>query len=173
MNLFKIAENLQQALVDAGVRFNLDGYPIIPDEMILQDYPDEMVPFEHRNTCKDPQKTVLTHFSNDELLYRRLRRIDEDIEICKSYMGVAGFDLSPRLGWNVEQQKFNLLINQMVNTYRLYTGQKTSEFPYRRYHHYIGTRFIPVKWLICRRSIRLLQGVCFHQLGLFNHQAFV
>lgn len=39
MNLFKIAENLQQALVDAGVRFTLDGYPIIPEEMILQDYP--------------------------------------------------------------------------------------------------------------------------------------
>ena len=124
MNLFKIAENLQQALVDAGVRFTLDGYPIIPEEMILQDYPDEMVPFEHRNTCKDPQKTVLTHFSNDELLYRRLRHIDEDIEICKSYMGVAGFDLSPRLGWNVEQQKFNLLINQMVNTYRAIHGVK-------------------------------------------------
>ena len=74
MNLFKIAENLQQALVDAGVRFTLDGYPIIPDEMILQDYPDEMVPFEHRNTCKDPQKTVLTHFSNDELQISPLMR---------------------------------------------------------------------------------------------------
>ena len=169
MNLFKIAENLQQALVDAGVRFTLDGYPIIPEEMILQDYPDEMVPFEHRNTCKDLHKTVLTHFSNDELLYRRLRHIDEDIEICKSYMGVAGFDLSPRLGWKVQP-------SYKPNGKRLqsYTrGKNTSEFPYRRYHHYIGARFIPVKWLICRRSIRLLQGVCFHKLGIFNHQASV
>ena len=124
MNLFKMAENLHQSLADAGIRFTPDGYPIIPNEMILKDYPDEMVPFEHRNTCKNPRKTVLTQFSNDDLLYRRLRHIDKDIEICKSYMGVAGFDLSPRLGWNVEQQKFNLLINQMVNAYRAIHGVK-------------------------------------------------
>lgn len=124
MNLFKIAENLKKVLVDLGVCFNSDGYPIIPEEMILQDYPDEMVPFEHRNTCKNPKRTVLTHFSNDELLYRRLKHIDEDIEICKSYMGVVGFDLSPRLGWNIEQQKFNILINQMVNAYRAVNGVK-------------------------------------------------
>ncbi|MGM9665612.1 MAG: DUF4417 domain-containing protein [Eubacteriales bacterium] len=122
MNLFKIAENLHQSLAHAGIRFTRDGYPVIPKEMILQEYPDEMVPFEHRNACKNPHKTVLTHFSNDELLYRRLRHIDEDIEICKTYMGVVGFDLSPRLGWNIEQQRFNLLINQMVNAYRAING---------------------------------------------------
>ena len=124
MNLFKLAEKLHQSLVDAGVEFTHDGYPIIPKEMILKNYPDEMIPFEHRNSCKNPQATVLTHFSNDELLYRRLRHIDKDIEICKSYMGVAGFDLSPRLGWDIEQQRFNLLINQMVNAYRAINGVK-------------------------------------------------
>lgn len=124
MNLFKIAENLHRELMNANIEFTQDGYPIIPTEMILKDYPDEMMPFEHRNACKDSRKTVLTHFSNDELLYRRLRHIKEDIDICKAYMGVVGFDLSPRLGWNVEQQKFNLLINQMVNAYRAIHGVK-------------------------------------------------
>lgn len=124
MNLFKIAENLQKSLSNAGIKFTGDGYPILPKEMILQEYPDEMVPFEHRNACKNPQKTVLTHFANDESLYRRLRHLDEDIKIFKPYMGATGFDLSPRLDWNTEQQKFNLLMNQMVNAYRAIHGVK-------------------------------------------------
>jgi hypothetical protein len=124
MNLFKIADELYSHLTNAGIKFTEDGYPIIPDEMILKDFPDEIVPFEHRNVCVDKQTTVLSHFSNDELLYRRLRNLEKDISICREYMGVVGFDLSPRLGWNLEQQKFNLLINQLVNTYRAVNGIK-------------------------------------------------
>lgn len=92
--------------------------------MILKYYPDEIVPFEHRHACINKDTTVLSHFSNDELLYRRLRNLEKDISICKEYMGVIGFDLSPRLGWNLEQQKFNLLINQLVNAYRAINGIK-------------------------------------------------
>lgn len=124
MNLFKIADNLHAKLVDAGVTFNKDGYPIVPPKMILNEYSEEMIPYEYRHTCRNPQKTILTHFANDEFLYRRLRCLDHDIEVFKSYMGVVGFDLSPRIGWNLEQQRFNLLINQMVNAYRAIHGVK-------------------------------------------------
>ena len=92
--------------------------------MIVDSVPDELIPFEHRNACNDPKKTILTHFANDELLYRRLRNLEKDIEICKNFMGVVGFDLSPRLGWSIEQQKFNLLLNQLVNAYRAVNGVK-------------------------------------------------
>ena len=50
--------------------------------------------------------------------------MDKDLETSKEYMGVAGFDLSPRFGWNLEQQKFNLLLNQLVNAYRAVNGIK-------------------------------------------------
>lgn len=36
--------------------------------------------------------------------------------------GCCRLRFSPRLGWNVEQQKFNLLINQIVNAYRAIHG---------------------------------------------------
>lgn len=124
MNLFEIADSLCQKLVYEGIKFTRDGFPIIPEEMILRDYPDEMIPFEHRNASANSQKTVLTHFSNDEILYRRLKKVEDDIDICKKYMGVAGFDLSPRIGWNVEQQCFNLLLNQLINVYRATNGVK-------------------------------------------------
>ncbi len=124
MNLFKIADDLYNCLNKNGINFSENGYPIIPPEMIVDKVPEEMIPFEHRNECKDKKTTILTHFSNDELLYRRLRAINKDIEICKEYMGVVGFDLSPRLGWNIEQQKFNLLLNQMINAYRAINGIK-------------------------------------------------
>lgn len=124
MNLFSIADELSSHLIKAGVIFTEDGYPIIPDEMILKKYPDEIIPFEHRNTCINKNTTVLSHFSNDELLYRRLRNLEKDISICKEYMGVVGFDLSPRLGWSLEQQKFNLLLNQLVNAFRAVNGVK-------------------------------------------------
>lgn len=124
MNLFKIADELCFILTNAGIKFTENGYPIIPDKMILKDYPDEIIPFEHRNACINKHTTVLSHFSNDELLYRRLRNLEKDINICKEYMGVVGFDLSPRLGWNLEQQKFNLLINQLLNAYRAVNGIK-------------------------------------------------
>lgn len=124
MNLFKIADELHSYLMATGVHFTEKGYPIIPEEMILKDYPNEIIPFEHRNACIDKQTTVLSHFSNDDLLYRRLRNLKKDINICKEYTGVVGFDLSPRLGWNLEQQKFNLLINQLINAYRAVNGIK-------------------------------------------------
>lgn len=124
MNLFKIADSLHSYLEENGIGFTENGYPIIPEEMILKDFPDEMIPFEHHNSCTNKQATVLSHFANDELLYRRLRNLEKDISICKEYMGVVGFDLSPRLGWNLEQQKFNLLINQLVNAYRAINGIK-------------------------------------------------
>lgn len=123
-DLFQIADNLHKELINVGIKFTPDGYPIIPHEAILTNYPDEMIPFEHRNSAKNPHTTVLTHFANDDLLYRRLRLLDKDISVCKSYMGVTGFDLSPRSGWNTEQQRFNLLINQMVNAYRAVNGVK-------------------------------------------------
>lgn len=124
MNLFSIANELYSHLINTGICFTKEGYPIIPNEMILKDYPNEIIPFEHRNACVDKQTTVLSHFSNDELLYRRLRNLEKDISVCREYMGVVGFDLSPRLGWNLEQQKFNLLINQLVNAYRAVNGIK-------------------------------------------------
>lgn len=124
INLFSIAANLHEKLKDAGILFNQFGYPILPPDSILNEIPEEIIPFEHRYECKDPNKTVLCHFVNDELLYTRLKFLDDDIEKLNGYMGVTGFDLSPRQGYDIHLQKFNIYLSQMVNAYRAMNGIK-------------------------------------------------
>lgn len=92
--------------------------------MILKTEPSEIIPFVHKNQCKDKSKTVVCFFEDDIELYRRLNKLEEDIEILKEFQGVTGFDLSPRLGWDKDTQKFNILINLMVNAYRGLNGIK-------------------------------------------------
>lgn len=122
INLFSIAAYLYEKLQKGGICFNQKGYPIIPPEMLITKVPEEIIPFEHRNDCINPKTTVLCHFGNDELLYRRLKKLDEDIDECRNYMGVTGFDLSPRRGYDVHYQEFNQVLNQMVNAYRALHG---------------------------------------------------
>ncbi len=124
IDLASIMKSLKRELDSNGIQFTPEGYPIIPKKMLLKEIPDEILPFEHRNQCRDKRKTILCSFANDELLYRRLKSLEKDLGILKEYMGVIGFDLSPRLGEDIKQQKLNLLINQMVNAYRAIHGIK-------------------------------------------------
>lgn len=119
IDLFSIADELYNYLTDHGIRFNSSGYPIMPSDMLLRDIPDEIIPFEHRNAAVAKDRAVLCHFANDELLYRRVKKYKEDTEILRDYMGVTGFDLSPRISWDIRKQRFHLLLNRMIDAYRI------------------------------------------------------
>ena len=95
-DLYKIAEYLYEYLIRHGIRFNNHGYPVIPEKYILKDEPEAIFPYTHRLACDDKSKTVICHFENDERLYPRLDTLKEDVEKLKGFMGVGGFDLSPR-----------------------------------------------------------------------------
>lgn len=117
-NLLKLSDKLYTYLLNNGISFNQYGYPIVPRDMFLNEYPDEMIPFFCRNQATHPKsKTVLCSFSNDDRIYTRLSRLDEDIKIYKEYMGISGFDLSPRINWDIRLQKFNILLSQMATIY--------------------------------------------------------
>ncbi|MDO5576289.1 MAG: DUF4417 domain-containing protein [Fibrobacter sp.] len=122
-SLFKLIDSLNNELVSKGIVY-YKNYPMIPAEMLIKERPKEILPFEHRNACTDKKNTLLCHYSTDNLLYRRLKYLEKDNEILQEYMGVIGFDLSPRLGWHTKHQKFNLLLNQTVNAYRALNGVK-------------------------------------------------
>ena len=124
INLIALANDLRLKLEAAGIPFNSSGYPIVPADMLIKELPAEIVPFGHRKSCRYPERTILCFFSKDELLYRRLRKLDEDNELCREYMGVCGFDLSPCIGYDKKLQEFNLLLNQLVNAYRIINGVK-------------------------------------------------
>ena len=124
INLFRIASKLEKYLKEHDIKFNSDGYPIFPKEVFLTDVPNEIVPFNKKQYCKNKSKTVICFFSNDLEIYRRLNSIDQDIPIYKEYLGIVGFDLSPRTGWDDSKQKFNILLSQMATLYIALHGVK-------------------------------------------------
>ena len=122
--IYTTADYLYTFLVQHGIKFNNHGYPVIPAECILQETPDEIVPYDHRNACNHPSKTVVCHFANDQRLYPRLDALDKDIDKLCKYLAVGGFDLSPRREHDNALQKFTLLLNRMVDAYRAVHGIK-------------------------------------------------
>lgn len=123
-SIFMIADHLYTFLSQHGIKFNTYGYPVIPDECILREVPEEIVPYDHRNACNCQAKTVVCFFEKDQRLYPRLHTLDEDINKLRGYLAVGGFDLSPRREHDKSLQKFNLLLNRMVDAYRAVHGIK-------------------------------------------------
>ena len=117
MDLFALADKLFNYLSSRGICFTEDGYPIFPEDILLQDIPQEVIPVRQRYAVKEKGTTVLCLFDRDEYLYRRLLHLEDDIGLYRQYMGVGGFDLSPRVGWNITRQRFNILLNQMAAVY--------------------------------------------------------
>lgn len=124
IDLFKIFAELHGFLKNSGIQFTKEGYPVFRPEFILQETPQEILPFSHRNACKEKSKTAVCFFENDKFLYRRLARLNQDLPVYKEYLGVCGFDLSPRIGWSVESQKFNIALSQMATVYLALNGVK-------------------------------------------------
>lgn len=124
IDLFKIFSELHAFLKDSGIQFTKEGYPIFREEFILREKPREILPFSHRNACKKKSKTTVCFFENDKFLYRRLARLNQDLPVYKEFLGICGFDLSPRIGWSVESQKFNIALSQMAAIYLALHGVK-------------------------------------------------
>jgi len=122
--IFKSFCELESYLKKNGIKFTPEGYPVFKEEFLLRENPDEILPFEHRNSCKDKKKTVICFFADDRQLYRRLPNLEKDAEIYSQYMGICGFDLSPRVGWDVECQRFNICLSQMATIYLALQGIK-------------------------------------------------
>ena len=124
INLFEFCEKLKLELESYGVEFSDDGYPIFTEDMLLKKMPQYVTPIGHTYGALDKSKTLLVLFSNDENIYKRLENLNKDIPKYKEYLGVAGFDLSPRINWDIKLQKFNILINMMVGAYLAVHGVK-------------------------------------------------
>nr|WP_162178419.1 DUF4417 domain-containing protein [Bifidobacterium cuniculi] len=73
-----------------------------------------MIDWNNRLQSKNPQDTVITMFMNDDSLYRRLFRLSSDLPEYKRFMGVSGFDFSPRPDMPLEMQQFHILVNMLA-----------------------------------------------------------
>ncbi len=124
INLFRIAEQLQNLLCKAGVRFFPDGFPdLTPFSYTTAVANDiEMWPYSKRNQAANLRKTIVTFFEADQLLYGYLNALDKVASNLSLYYGVTGFDLSPCLDFSLEDQKAALLINSLINGAFLVSG---------------------------------------------------
>ncbi len=124
MDLIELAQDLYDYLVQHNVQFTDDGYPIFTDNMLLREIPEEVLPYDFKFAAKNKKKTILVTYANDEHVYKRLLSLKQDIDVYRQYMGVAGFDLSPRISWDLNLQKFNILLNMMADVYLALNGIK-------------------------------------------------
>lgn len=69
------------------------------------------------NECKNKRKTALCTCQVDKEVYPKIEHLDQDLEEWQSYMACIVFDLSPRIEWRSEIQKFNICLNQMAAIY--------------------------------------------------------
>lgn len=100
-----------------GIQFMEDGWPQFPKGMLLDEEPADMLPWRQRHAAADPARTVVCHFDSDEENYRRMARLDEDMPEYRRFMGMAGFDLSPRIQWDEKLQRFNILLSMLATLY--------------------------------------------------------
>lgn len=124
MNLFKIATELQEYLEKHGMSFNEKGYPVFTEDMLLKELPEGVCPIGQTYYVKDKSKYLLVSFSNDENVYKKLESLRNDVDEYLQYKAFGGFDLSPRINWDVNLQQFNLLLNKLADAYLAINGVK-------------------------------------------------
>lgn len=124
MNLYELALLLRAKLKMAKWPFNRYGFPVFPKEVILEEPPTHIEPIQRIRCCKNPNENLLCSFTNDELIKRRLRLIFEEIKLYGVFKGFGGFDLSPRIRWPFQQQKFNIWLSQLATAFVALSGQK-------------------------------------------------
>ena len=124
MNLFQTYNKLYVYLKQNVIEFSKDGFPVFKENMFTDEIPKEILPFNRRNECKNKKKTALCTCQVDKEIYPRIEHLDQDLEEWKSFMACIVFDLSPRLEWRSEIQKFNICLNQMSAIYLALHGVK-------------------------------------------------
>lgn len=120
---YTIAAELEKFVKEKGVSF-IEDFPAIPQDMLIREIPNEILPFPNHLKAKNPAKTLLCNFSNDEILYESLARLEDRVSIAKGFMGICGFDFSAREGDDETNQDFYLYLNKLLDAYFALNGIK-------------------------------------------------
>ena len=94
--LFQQADRMRAHAQARGIAFDEDGFPQLNRSCFLDDCPEAIVDFYHRRArfATNRKKTLIGHFREDRLNYRRIRKVLDDIEEYRLFMGVAATDIT-------------------------------------------------------------------------------
>lgn len=123
INLYAAIADFEKFLKDKNVLFK-DGFPVIPKESLLNEIPEEILPHPSRLKAKNPAKTLICNFSQDDILYLSVKRITKRLAIWKHFMGICGFDFSARAGDDDINQDFYIYLNKLLDAFVALHGVK-------------------------------------------------
>ncbi len=114
-DLIKLANTFYNYLISHGMDFTEEGYPIFRENMFLDEYPNQVVPYSFRNdiSIDDKNKTVLCHFTADKYIYPRLDKLLKEVDLYREFMGVISTDITVTADMDTEWQKMTVLLNQL------------------------------------------------------------
>lgn len=114
MDLFQIVETMKN-YIDSRIGFDEDGWPIFEPEHFLTIWPKNMITYQNRNNSRisDKKNTVLCFYTSDNQIYRRFRKIEEDIPIYREFAGIVFPDITVTRDMDVELQNAIILANHM------------------------------------------------------------
>lgn len=109
-----------------SIDFNKEGWPIFSKDMFLDEWPNYVVPYSHKNSkyIHDNKKTVLCFYSSDIEILPRFEKLLNEISIYKKYLGVVIPDLSVTPDMDYEMQSFIMLANQLFGAVLAVNGIK-------------------------------------------------
>lgn len=109
-----------------GVLFDKQGLPIFTRADFSLSVPKIILPYRHRNSCRQKKETAICFFEPDEALYRRLPRgkLEGTAEELLKYEAFVGFDLSIFTNFAYAFQEFYVLANLVIDKYFILQGNK-------------------------------------------------
>lgn len=113
--LIKIAERYESILVEKGMDFNEDGFPLIPDEHYAKRIPADMVDYAHRHSklVADSSSTAICFFMGDARIYPRFEYLLRDACEFERFAAVVMPDLTVTADMDLPWQAFIMLLNQL------------------------------------------------------------
>lgn len=116
INLYAAIASFEKFLKGKNVLFK-NGFPVIPGESLLHEIPKEILPHPSHLKAKNPAKTLICNFSQDDILYLSLKKLNERLAIWKHFMGICGFDFSARAGDDEINQDFYIYLNKLLDAF--------------------------------------------------------
>ncbi len=123
INLYATIAGFEKFLKDKNILFK-NGFPVIPEESLLHEIPEEILPHPSHLKAKNPAKTLICNFSQDDILYLSVKRITNRLAIWKHFMGICGFDFSARAGDDETNQDFYIYLNKLSDAFVALHGVK-------------------------------------------------
>lgn len=114
-DIFRVTDHLYQYLDNKDIQINDNGFPILRQDMFLDEWPDQVIPFAQRKNrlVRNPKRTLLCLYDRDQRLYPRLGRLLDEIDEYRNYMGVTGLDITITNDMDEEWQRAICLLNQL------------------------------------------------------------